>query len=409
MLRSLSILRMNALELQEFVNELLLENPMVDVLPAKADSLSMIPQSWKYVELPSSKNELTLAEELRFQLRGIKCTATVRHALEYLIDSIDENGYLHLLVEDASALGFTSESMETALKLLHEMEPFGVGARSLSECLLLQLKHQPDSALAMRIAREHLTALANNNLAAISKALSCSMKQAEAAARQIRMCNPKPGNGYAPAEDTHYVVPDLYVFENEDNQLQILLNSKVCPYLRIDPYYQSLLSTQEDIRQYLQAKIQEASASIRHIARRNLTLMQCAQILVHEQEEFFRKGPHMLRTLSLQEVADRIEVSASTVSRALQGKHIRCIWGMIPMKMLLQRGASSEEHVSEWSAAQLLAELKRLISEEDKKQPLSDQTIAERLEEKGVRISRRTVAKYRIRAGIPAAAQRRVR
>lgn len=417
MLHSLTILRMNAQELREYIDALALENPVVEVIAAPTEGDAHIPNSWRVrssdgqPEAADRRNTQTLAEELRFQLLGLKLNKSLAEAVELLIQSLDENGYLRAELSELADAFHPVEQLEEALQILHRLEPRGVGARSLSECLSLQLQDMPGSRIAIAIAKDHLPELAKNKLSLLAEQLDCSVQEVRQAAALIRRCVPKPGNGYATGGVTEFVVPDLYIFENEEHQLQIVPDETACPYIQINPYYQAMAGEDIDATaaKYLQERISQASSSISFIAKRNLTLLQCAQVLVREQELFFRKGPRLLRPLSLREIAVQMQVSESTVSRALQGKYFRCAWGVFPLKHLVQRSVSAESGGDKLNAQAVCAAIEDLIAQENKKKPLSDQAISERLLSKGIAISRRTVAKYREQRRIGTASQRRLK
>lgn len=403
MLHSLTILRMNALELREYINTIALENPVVEVLEVPQRSDAHVPDRWR-VRLSSEQPEVadrrssqTLTEDLKFQLLGLHLSPRLREAVEYLIRCLDASGYLPASLHELVDGNHQESLLEEALEILQRMEPRGVGARSLSECLLLQLRDMEGSELAAAIAREYLPELARHKGARLVEILHCTPEALQYAVSLIRRCEPKPANGYSTGETTEFVVPDLYIFENEEHQLQIVPDETACPYIQINPVYQAMSGQNIDpeATRYLQERIDQASAAISYIAKRNLTLMQCAQVLVQEQELFFRKGPGLLRPLSLHTVAERMRVSESTVSRAINGKYFRCAWGMYPLKHLVQRSVAGKDNGQGINAQTVCAAITALIAAEDKKAPLSDLSICRLLARQGIQISRRTVAKYR--------------
>ncbi len=414
MLHSLTVLQMNAQELREYVKRLALENPVVEILDSPVRSDAHIPDSWRgrvyneQLELVDRRNTQTLAEELRFQLLGMKLSQSLRRNVEFLIGCLDENGYLSLPLSELVSDAHPKSALEQALAILHSMEPRGVGARSLSECLILQLQDMPDNRIAIAIAKGYLPELAKCKLPQLAQMLDCSLEEVEYAVSLIRKCVPKPANGYAPGEATPYILPDLYIIENEEGRLQIVQEETANLRIQINPYYRTMVTADidTDTAKYLKECISQASPIIGFVAKRNITLMQCAQILVTEQEAFFRHGPSFLRPLSLREVAQKMQVSESTVSRAIQGKYFRCIWGLFPLKRLLSRSISGGEegNINAVAACEAIA---AIVAKEDKKNPLSDQAISQSLLPRGIAISRRTVAKYRGLSGIAPAAKRK--
>lgn len=413
MLHSLTILHMNALELREYINMIAMENPVIEILEPQGLVNAKIPEQWR-VGVPAQRPELadrrgaqTLSEELRFQLLGMQMQPTLRSAVEYLIGSLDASGYLSTPLEELADDARPLPLLREALTVLQGLEPCGVGARSLSECLLLQLAQMENSELAARIAREYLQELAKNHLNRLPEQLCCTQEEVEQAVALIRRCEPKPANGYCADETTEYVVPDLYVFENEERQLQIVPDEIACPYIQINPVYQAMCGEDIDVAavQYLREQIAQATTAIGCIAKRNLTLMQCAQVLVQEQEQFFRYGTMHLRPLSLHRVAEKMGVSESTVSRALSGKYFRCIWGIFPLKHLVQRSISGGS--VQVNAQTLCTAISELITQENKLAPRSDQELCRLLELRGIHVSRRTVAKYRELCHIAPASRRK--
>lgn len=417
MLHSLTILRMNAQELREYIDTLALENPVVELISPPAESDAHIPNAWRprsalsQVDVSAPQKGQTLREDLEFQLLGLTLPPKQKSAISLLIHCLDESGYLRAELEEIADAAHPLPLLQEALLHLQKMEPLGVGARSLAECLELQLRNFPGSEIAIRLVREHLPELAKNRLSQLAKQLSCSQQDIRNAEALIRRCTPKPGNGYAPEGFTEYIIPDLYIFENEEHQLQIVPDTTACPYIKINADYQAMIQEELDAEtsRYLQERISQASSAISFIAKRNLTLLHCAQILAKEQTLFFRKGPKLLRPLGLKEVAEQMQVSESTVSRTLQGKYFRCIWGVFPLKYLAQRGFLASADGAELNAKAICAAMEDLIAREDKKKPLSDQAISEGLAAAGIIISRRTVSKYREQCGIGAASQRRIK
>lgn len=417
MLHSLTILRMNAKELREYIEALALENPVVEVISEPAEGDAHIPNAWRIrselsqLDTAVQHKGQTLREDLEFQLMGLPLSPQHKAAVSLLIHCLDESGYLRAELEEIADPTHPLPLLKEALHQLQKMEPVGVGARSLSECLELQLRTFPDSDIAIRLVRDHLPELAKNRLSQLAKQLDCTIQDIRHAESLIRRCTPKPGNGYAPEGLTEYVIPDLYIFENEEHQLQIVPDSTACPYIKINADYQTMVGEDIDAEasKYLQERISQASSAISYIAKRNLTLLQCAQILTREQALFFRKGPKLLRPLGLKEIAEQMQVSESTVSRTLQGKYFRCIWGVFPLKYLAQRGFLASTDGSELNAKAICAAIEDLIARENKKKPLSDQAISEGLAAAGIVISRRTIAKYREQCGIGTASQRRLK
>src|SRR5881397_1411164 len=378
-----------------------------------------VPQSEQSIEflekVPVTRT--TLAESLLEQLHFLNLPPDVMHASEFLVGSLDDNGWLATPLEDvAQALGRPLEECEHALQLIQALEPAGVGARNLRECLLIQLeaKNQQET-LAYKIVHDHFDHLVNRRFPEISRQLKCSLEEVQAAADSIATLNPRPGLQVS-SEDPKYVVPDLIV-ERVDDDYVVLLNDRHLPRLRISSAYESVLRDKKraectdgeaKTREYIQSKLNSARWLIQTIEQRRRTMIKVMNCIIREQHEFFDKGIAFLRPLTLQQVARQIDMHESTVSRVCSGKYVQTPRGVFELKFYFSSGLETEdgEDVSARTAKNII---KTLIDEENKRGPLSDQRIAELLHEKGLRIARRTVAKYREQLNIlPARFRRRV-
>jgi RNA polymerase sigma-54 factor len=359
----------------------------------------------------------TLAESLLEQLHFLSLSAGHMRIAEFLVGSLDERGYLSTPLEEVSKqTGFSIEEIEKVLRVIHALEPVGVGARDLRECLLIQLevKQQKDT-LVWRLIHDQFDNLVNRRFPEIGRHLKCSVEEVQAAADEVATLNPKPGLEVS-AEDPKYVVPDLIV-ERVDDEYIVLLNDRNVPRLRISSAYESVLKDRKnadkstpggETRVYIQNKLNSARWLIQTIEQRRRTMIKVMNCIIREQREFFDKGIAFLRPLTLQQVARQIDMHESTVSRVCSGKYVQTPRGVFELKFFFSSGLETEdgEDVSARTAKDII---KTLIEEEDKKEPLSDQRIAELLHEKGLRIARRTVAKYREQLSIlPARFRRRV-
>jgi RNA polymerase sigma-54 factor len=291
-----------------------------------------------------------------------------------------------------------------------------VGARDLRECLLLQLEARGDKGtLSWRIIADHFDHLVNRRFPELARQLKCSVEEVQAAADVIATLNPRPGLQIS-AEEPRYVVPDLLV-ERVDDEYIVLLNDRHLPRLRISSAYEGVLRGKKKAecnqgeaktREYIQGKLNSARWLIQTIEQRRRTMIKVMNCIIREQRDFFDKGIAFLRPLTLQQVARQIDMHESTVSRVCSSKYVQCPRGVFELKFFFSSGLETEdgEDVSARTAKDII---RRLIEEEDKRDPLSDQRIAELLHERGLRIARRTVAKYREQLGIlPARFRRRV-
>lgn len=438
MIQCMEILQMTSQELLECMEKAIQENPVLEMQehydgPEEAadprDELAWLestdPQNRDYYRQDSAEaadrlrrcaareEQETLYQHLLAQLEGLGLEERTAACARGLAASLDQNGWLDEDVDSlARELGFPEEVAAGALAAVQSLEPAGVGARSLSECLQLQLRRRdPVDELAVRIAGEHLDALSKCRYGAIARALKAGQGQVCRACDLIRTLDPRPGLRFAAGrEEAAYITPDVIVV-NTSGRFEVLLNDRFFPTLTISAYYSRLLRGCDDdqVREYLAGKVRQAKWLMRAVDQRRSTLMACASCLVEAQEDFFRLGPGNLNPLSLADVADRIGVHESTVSRAVSGKYLQCAMGTYPLGYFFSRrlGRGEEGGVSSADGAKAL--LKRMIDQEDRRRPLSDEKLCQLMGREGCALSRRTVAKYRDELGIPSTAGRRLR
>jgi RNA polymerase sigma-54 factor len=450
--QALKLLQVPTLELQQILKQELMQNPLLEEVDeltenediAKEDSpeekaneeaeepSEEDPIDWsEYMQdgafdrayIPQTENNpeflekvpvtrTTLAESLLEQLHFLNVTADHMRIAEFLVGSLDDRGYLSTPLEEiAQMLGRPVEDCERVLQVLQALEPVGVGARDLRECLLIQLDARGQrGTLPWRVIHDQFDNLVNRRFPEIARQLRCGVEEVQEAADIVATLNPKPGLEVS-AEDPKYVVPDLLV-ERVDEEYVVLLNDRNVPRLRISTTYENVLKDRKagdkSSRDYIQGRLNSARWLIQTIEQRRRTMIKVMNCIIREQREFFDKGIAFLRPLTLQQVARQIDMHESTVSRVCSGKYVQTPRGVFELKFFFSSGLETEdgEDVSARTAKDII---KTLIEEEDKKEPLSDQRIAELLHEKGLRIARRTVAKYREQLSIlPARFRRRV-
>ena len=438
MMQSMEILQMGSQELLEYIEEAVQENPVLEpeenydkqdefsVLRRKLEWLeSTDPQNRYYHQQDTEeedsplKNYGTVEDEdenlyyyVLSQLRVLELEPQVMDAGVFLVESLNQNGWLDEPLEDLAAdCGCSLAVMEQALAAVQSLEPAGVGARTLSECLKLQLvRRAPVDELAVRIVENYLDALSKSRYGLIARELKVTAEEVRASCDRIRALNPRPGTGFAARENLTYINPDIIVVSFPDH-FELLSNDYYFPTLHISGYYTRLMKESDDgqVRDYLTDKMRQAKWMVKAIEQRRSTLMACAECILELQEAFFHKGPGHLVPLSLADVAGRIGVHESTVSRAVKDKYIQCSMGVYPLSYFFSRslgasGAGGEEAASPDAAKALL---KKLIAGEDKKKPLSDQKLCQLMAAQGCPLSRRTVAKYRDELHIPSTAGRK--
>lgn len=360
----------------------------------------------------------TLAESLIEQLHFLNLPGDTMRVAEFLVGSLDDRGWVVTPMEEiVESLGVPADDIEKVLRVVQALEPAGVGARDLRECLLIQLEARGDrDTLAWRMIHDTFDHLVNRRFPDIARALKVTVQEVQAAADSIATLNPRPGTAVS-AEDPKYVTPDLLV-ERVDEEYVVMLNDRNVPRLRISSAYESVMASarkrseatpeQKETRDYIQGKLASAKWLIQTIEQRRRTMIKVMNCIVREQREFFDRGIAFLRPLTLAAVARQIDMHESTVSRVCSGKYVQTPRGVFELKFFFSSGLATDdgEDVSARTAKDII---KGLIDEEDKTDPLSDQRIAELLHEKGLQIARRTVAKYREQLQIlPARLRRRV-
>ena len=321
---------------------------------------------------------------------------------EEIIGNIDEDGYLTCSVEEvASTIDASVEDVERVLRRIQGFDPVGIGARDLRECLLLQVEDRMGKdSLPYRIVADRFEELSTHKYHEIARGLGITPQQAQEAADEIAGFDPKPGRRYA-LDEGDYVTPDIIVQE-VDGQYIVSLNDGELPRLRISRTYQLLAQNGEfkgKAKEFAQAKLNGANWIIQAIEQRRQTMLKTMHVILDRQREFFEKGIHFLRPLTLKEVADEIGMHESTVSRVTNEKFVQTPRGVFRLKFFFSSGLSTEEG-EDVSARGVKARIQELISGEHPHDPLTDQQIVEQLRSEGIQIARRTVQKYRDQLGI---------
>ena len=348
----------------------------------------------------------------------------------YLIGSIDEDGYLRRDLESISddiafTVGIETSvgELERLLDIIHELEPAGIGARDLRECLLLQMNQMQVNTRARRLARKILTSyfdeFVKKHYEKLIARLQVSEEEFRDAIAEIRRLSPKPGNLYAEGgtDTTPYIVPD-FILDYQDGHFQLSLNSYNVPEVKINRRYVDMIrdmvgsdgrvkEKDREAIQFVKSKIDSAKWFISAIKQRHDTLMRTMQTILDYQQEYFKDGDRSkLRPMILKDIADRTGLDVSTISRVVNSKYVQTQFGIILLKSLFSEAMQTEsgEEVSSYEIKNILQEC---IDEEDKRHPLTDETLMDILNSKGYRIARRTVAKYREMLGIPVARLRK--
>lgn len=347
--------------------------------------------------LDSLSQPESLQEHLMNQLMLAELPDEERQIGEMIIGSLTDDGYLSLdLNELTLTMGYDPAQVDRVYRLVREFDPVGVASKDLRECLLIQLERLDKAdSLAHTIVDQHLKALAAHKFADIARSLKVPLDAVHDAARLIASLEPKPGRSYISSEPT-YVLPEVVVGMDNGSYTVQLDNDQV-PHLRISKYYRTLMqdpSTSNEVKAYIRDKIRAGEFLIRSIGQRQETIGRIAREIVQVQQEFMEKGVTALRPLTMAEIADKLGIHETTVSRAIANKYIQTPRGVYEMKYFFTPGFKSEDG-TEISNKTIKDTIAQLVANEDPGAPLSDQTMVEKLKERGIKVARRTIAKYR--------------
>jgi RNA polymerase sigma-54 factor len=352
----------------------------------------------------------SLHEHLVEQWRLVETKETLKKAGETIIDYINDRGYLAVRLEqlyNKDKTDFTIDDLKEALKLVQKLEPAGVGARDLKECLLIQMvQSSEDMSFEARLVSEYMEELLENRLPDIAKKMNCSIETINQAIERLSKLDTSPGLQVGPTQN-HPITADVIIERSDDSDgFNVRLADSNLPSLRVNNYYAKMAKDEkvgEETKKFLQNNLRSAQWIIEAIEQRKHTLLKVSLAVAKQQREFFEKGQQYLRPLPMSKVADEVGVHLATVSRAVAGKYVQCPWGMLPLRKFFSGGVTDESgQQHSWAAIQ--AKLEEIIETEDKSRPLNDEQIHKKLAEAGIKnLARRTVAKYRKLLNIPAA------
>ena len=460
--QAIKLLQLSKLELQEVLNQELLENPLLDETAEETkqeeaetdaqEAKTQTEEEAKAAEPPKEKekdsfeeidydayfqdyieygynprgmgeeheefpieNTLTrppnLTDHLTWQLSMSDASPRIKEIGHFIIGNIDEDGYLRASGEEIMAAGpYEQHEVDEAINVIQSLDPIGVGARDLRECLLLQLQFlEIDNPLVEEIVRDHWEEFMQRRFVQLSKTLSIDMKALENIVEIIKHLDPKPGRKYS-NERAIYVEPDVYVHKVGDEYV-IVLNEDGMPKLRINASYRSMLNSMDsksdgETVNYIKDKIRSAVWLIKSLDQRQRTIYKVAESIVKHQREFLEKGIDYLRPLVLRDVADDIQMHESTVSRVVSNKYMHTPRGLFLMKYFFHSGIDSDTG-EDISSLTVKKKIQSYIEAEDPRKPLSDSKIMKILNDEGINIARRTVAKYRDELNIPSSTDRK--
>ena len=354
----------------------------------------------------------TFSDFLLEQLQEIKTDAQTTKICRYIIEDLDERGYLPERAEIiANNLGIANpRRVERAIGVIRQLEPAGVGAFDLRECLTLQLQRCSDSCPAeLAIVERYLELLAENKIRLIAEKLGISVSDVQKCCDRIRSLNPIPSSGFNTGTREKFVIPDAVILKDESGCLTVKMNGAASCRLSIDPLYRKLAQTakEQETRKYIREKITRASSLIREVSQRTDTVSRVLEQIIGLQAAYFESETSALKPMTMKQIAERLGLNESTVSRAIQDKFILCPTGLVSIKSLFTARLQTE-NCAGVSAAEAKKKIQRCVDLENKESPLSDQAIVAKMKAKGIILSRRTVAKYRAELNIPVMAKRKV-
>lgn len=433
---SVKLLQMSAYELAQYVNKEMQENPVLeekDLQNRKSNNTDAFDykEIIKYLDKDDYKvknyaakpeneeispfyyiaEEKSLKDYLKEQIGELTEKYEILEICKYMVENLDAKGYLSEDLSDiCSELGVTNGNAEIALEIFQSLEPQGIGARNLRECLRIQLCNLGiDDENIYKIIDNYLELLAENKYNDIAKELNVKISEVQKYGDIIKTLEPKPSRGFYTGETVKYIVPDAYI-NKIDDQYFISMNEDVLPKLNINSLYKKIIKNENDVEavEYVKDKINSAMFLIKSIEQRKNTVYRVLEDILEVQKEYFDKGDEYLKPMTLKKIANDLEMHESTISRAIREKYVSINNGkVIKIKDLFTNGIASAIGGEDISTINIKKTIKEMVYNEDPKKPLSDQIICNRLNIKGMNISRRTVAKYREELEIKSSSKRK--
>ncbi|WP_223701359.1 RNA polymerase factor sigma-54 [Sutcliffiella deserti] len=418
--QAITLLQYSSLELLDFLQEQSLENPLLELkewespreLASSRVQREKRRKSGAKHHLISienySKYGETLHHHIHQQLLDIPVTPRERRFIKRIVDYVDDNGYIQEEVPAiAQQVKASTENVEKAISHIQSLEPAGLGAKDLKECLLLQLKRLSErKLLAEKIVTEDFLLFAEKAWKTLAKRHQITLQEIQAIHDIIVKLNPRPGNLYETTEKPKYIIPDLIVHQLHQ-QFVVSLNEEIVPQLTINKEYNAKLKGKHEVESYLQEKLQQCQWIVKSMEHRKLTLVKVMEKIVEAQRGFFLNGPAFMKPLTLRDIAEKLGVHESTVSRATKEKYVQTPYGLYELKYFFGQSLIGQFE-EETSTKQVQQMVEDLIKAEDKQKPLSDQMLTNLLQKQyHISISRRTVAKYRDLLNIPTSSMRK--
>ncbi|WP_200801424.1 RNA polymerase factor sigma-54 [Clostridium grantii] len=429
---SVKILQMTNMEMQSYITKEIEENPILETEKKSKEKKDDIDykELIKYLDDDfnySNKNyyvnneeevspftfisaKKSLKEYLIEQVIDLNLSESLKYLCMYIVEDIDSRGYLYtnknILAEE---LNVEISTVEEALKVIHSLDPPGIGGVNLIECLKIQLnKKQITDKEIYLIVENYLQSMADNKYAVIAKELNISIQEAQRYGDIIKTLEPKPSRGFYTGEETNYISPEAHIKKINDEYFVIMNNDEI-PKLNINKTYKNIIYNDEDEKtvKYVKDKINSALFLIKSINQRESTIFRILTKLVEVQRDYFDMGEKYLKPLTLKELAEMLQIHESTVSRAIRDKYVYTDKGTIKIKDLFITGIAQNNYDDNVSTLIIKKEIKNIVESEDSKKPYSDQKICDLLKEKNFNISRRTVAKYREELEIKSSSKRK--
>lgn len=403
--QSIEILKFSEKDLEDFISKEILINPLLKRRKTKNRTSEKNYDVYEKVY----EDENTLEEYLTSQISLLKINKYEKKILEFLIGNINKNGYLDITLEVIiNQFSIDKVIAKKMISLLQSLEPYGIGAFNLQECLLIQLeKRNLSNSLAYKIIKDNLEDLANNKIMEIAKKFNASVEEIKNAKKEILQLNPTPASDFNLITKGNYVTPDI-IIKKIDGENKVFLNTSFNNTLEINPYFLEIDKTtcsEEEIK-FIEEKIESANNIIKSIEKRNNTILLISEEILKLQADFFKFGKLHIKKMSQKIIADHLKINISTVSRSISGKYLECSFGIFEMKYFFQNGIISNDNNSH-SSEKIKIIIKDIIKKENKKNPLSDNKITDILNLKGIKISRRCVTKYRLELNIQPTAKRK--
>jgi RNA polymerase sigma-54 factor len=421
--QSISVLMLSNAELNQAIEQELQTNPLLDGEVTQASKellasninkslnhLSDVPYQANFTddgdeEMPIPQLE-SFEEHLLTQLRLEITDPLERKIGELIIGNLNEDGYLTVSAEEiALTAGIkNTATIEKVLRKIHFFDPVGTAARSLEECLMLQLtvSDSPLRLAAYTIVEHHIKDLCHKRYELISQKTQLSEEKIKEAAQLIATLEPKPARNFQTFDQTFYVQPDILVYKNPNGGYKVELNRKEAPLIRINPMYRKMLNNKnlsEEERKFVQDKLTSAINFIKSIQQRGETIVNIAKYIVERQAGFFDGDTSSLVPMTLKDIAEKLERNESTISRAIHNKYMDTPQGIFALKFFFSQAVN--EANKDLSSYNVKEEIKKMVDQEDKTSPLSDRTIQDYFETKGIKLARRTINKYRLELNIP--------